>query len=125
MPHPGDARVALAARREQGAVASRAGVQPAESPFARQQGNLTDEVLVQHDRLARHLDLAVVRRHQERRARHERLDGISNEAVGGGELCVIVLVQAVFVRDLVDAVVVGIDELCTATQRPGDLDADR
>ena len=56
------------------------------------------------------VDLAVVGRDHERRAGGQVLEHAGHEAIGGHELGVVELAEAVLVGHLVDAVVVGVDE---------------
>ncbi len=119
-PRPG--AVARPGGLEQRRGAPRTGVEPAEAPLARLEGHVPGDVAVQLDDVVAHVDLAVVGGDHQRRPGRELGDEVAHQAVGVGQLGVVVLAEAVLVGDLVDALVVGVDERLTGAQQVAHVD---
>ncbi len=67
----------------------------------------------------------MVGRHHDRRPGRHRAEHVGDEPVGGDQLGVVVIAEAVLVADLVDAVVVAVHERLAGGGEPGDLGHER
>jgi len=90
--------------------ATGAGVQPPEPALARLVRDVGGDLGMEVDQVVAHVDLPVVGRDHERGIGRERGQHLGHQLVGGGQLGVVVVAQAVLMGDLVDAVVVRVDE---------------
>ena len=93
------------------------GMQPSKASFARLISNPRNNICMRNDGVVPHMDLTMIRGNKQHRIRCELFGYVTNQSIYSSQFCLIELAETSLVRDLVDTVVIGVNELLPCTEQ--------